>query len=250
MARRIRGTALLGLLGMVLLPLASPVHAQSADFLFRRPTVTAALRVGWSVARAQSDIFDLVTDTLTLDRSDFATIAVQAELGVRVSERLDVTLGVGHSESSARSEFVNWVDLDDRPIEQTTAFRRTPIELGVKAYLRERGREISRFAYVPSRWAPWLAAGAGAMPYAFEQSGDFVDFETQEIFTKDFVSDGVAPTAHVGAGIDVSLMPHLLLTGEGRYQWASAEMSRDFEGDFDPIDLSGFQLTVGVAARF
>lgn len=248
MASRIRAGVVLGMLGMMI-PLASEARAQSADFLFRRPTVSAALRLGWAVPRAGSDLFDLVTDSLTLDRSDFATATIQAELGVRVGERLDLTLGVGHAESSSRSEFVNWVEEGDLPIEQTTTFRRTPIEVGVKGYLRERGRAISRFAWVPYRWAPYVGGGAGVMVYAFEQSGDFVDYETAEIFTRDFVSEGAAPTAHVAAGLDVSLSPHLLLTGEGRYQWASAELSDDFDA-FDPIDLSGFQLTAGVAFRF
>ena len=233
----------------LLLPLASTAAGQSADFLFRQPKVSLAVRGGWAVPRAGSEIFDFTTDRLTVEQKDFAGLAVQGELTLRVTDQLDVALGVGYSQSRIRSEFRDFVEDNDLPIEQTTRFWRTPIEGGVKGYLRDRGRRISRFAWVPYSWTPYFAAGAGAMVYGFEQSGDFVDYQTLDIFTKNFRSEGTTPTAHVAAGLDLSVGPHVLATGEGRYQWARAEMSRDFVG-FDPIDLSGFQVTVGVAVRF
>ena len=239
----------------LLLPLATPAAAQSADFLFRRPSATLAVRGGWAMPRAQSQIFDFTMEELVIrpgediERTDFAGPSIQGELSIRVNDRFDVKLDVGHSEARFRSEDREFVEDNDLPITQETFFRRTPIELGAKAYLRERGRQISRFAWVPYRWAPYVAAGAGAMVYDFEQAGDFVDYETLDIFTKTFQSGGTTPTAHVAAGLDLSVHRHLLLTGEGRYQWARAEMGRDFDG-FDPIDLSGFQITVGLAARF
>jgi hypothetical protein len=256
MTERIRAGArsMLGALAL-LLPLASPAAGQSSDFLFRRPAVTVAVRGGWAVPRAQSQIFDHTMDELVIEpgedieRSDFAGFAVQGELAVRVHNRIDVKLDVGHTEARVLSEDREFVEDNDLPIQQETHFRRTPIEVGVKGYLKERGRRVSQFAWVPYAWAPYVAAGVGAMVYGFEQSGDFVDYETLDIFTKTFQSEGTTPTAHVAAGLDLSVHKHLLLTGEGRYQWARDDMSRDFE-DFDPIDLSGFQITVGIAARF
>jgi hypothetical protein len=240
----------------LLLPLAAPAAAQRADFLFRRPSVTFAVRGGWAAPRAQSEIFDFTMDRLIhtrtqkpIDAQDFGGLAVQGELAIRVNDRLDLALDAGHSESEIRSEFRDFVEDNDLPITQTTRFHRTPFELAAKGYLRERGRRISRFAWVPYGWAPYIGAGVGAMVYGFEQSGDFVDYETLDIFSKTFRSEGTAPTAHLAAGLDVSVHPHVLVTGEGRYQWARSDMSRDFV-DFDPIDLSGFQITVGVAARF
>jgi hypothetical protein len=239
----------------LLLPLASPAAGQSSDFLFRRPAVTLAVRGGWAMPRARSQIFEHTMDYLVIEpgvdieRSDFAGFALQGELAVRVNDRLDVKLDVGHSEASINSEDREFVEDNDLPIQQGTDFRRTPIEVGVKGYLKERGRRVSQFAWVPYAWAPYVAAGVGAMVYDFEQAGDFVDYETLDIFTKTFQSDGTTATAHVAAGLDLSLHKHVLLTGEGRYQWARADMSRDFL-DFDPIDLSGFQITVGFAARF
>jgi hypothetical protein len=252
---RAKGAVSAVLIASAFAVLPSAAAAQRADFLFSRPAVTLAIRAGWAVPRAQSEIFDFTMDQLVIrpgkdiQRRDFAGPSIQGELAVRVHDRLDVALGVGHTESEIRSEDREFVEDNDLPIEQTTHFRRTPVEVGVKAYLMDRGRAISRFAWVPNRLAPWIGAGAGAMFYDFDQTGDFVDYETLDIFTKSFESQGTTPTAHVAAGLDLSLGPHLLAIGEGRYQWARSDMSTDFK-DFDPIDLSGFQITIGVAARF
>ena len=43
------------------------------------------------------------------------------------------------------------------------------------------------------------------MVYDFDQFGDFVDYETLDIFTKYFESDDATPTAHVAGGVDFSL---------------------------------------------
>lgn len=228
---------------------ATPTAAQSVDFLFQQPSVTLGVRSGWAVPRAQSEIFGFMTEKLTVNRSDLSGLAVQTDLAARVRDRFDVVLSVGHSQSTARSEFRDFVDTDDLPIEQTTRFRRTPITVGVKAYLGDRGRSVSRFAWVPNVWAPYVGAGAGLVVYEFTQSGDFVDYETLDIFGKDFGSKGTTPAVHLTTGVELSIGPHLLATGEARYLWGRDDMSRDFV-DFDRIDLSGFQITVGVAARF
>jgi hypothetical protein len=36
---------------------------------------------------------------------------------------------------------------------------------------------------------------------------------------------------------------------EGRYTWAASDLDRDFTG-FEPLDLSGFKLTVGMNLLF
>lgn len=229
--------------------LAGAATAQEADFLFKRPTVTLGLRLGYAVPRADSEIFDFTREQLTLDKRDFNALAVGGEVSVRVTDRLDAALGLGFEWSETRSEFREFVGTDDLPIEQDTRFTRVPITVGVKAYLLERGRRISRLAWIPARWAPYVGAGGGLVWYRFEQTGEFVDFETLDIFFDEFESQGVSPLAYLAAGSDFSLGPKWLLNGEARYSWASAEMDRDFVG-FDDIDLNGFRATVGVSVRF
>lgn len=236
--------------GALLLLTPLPVAAQSPEgFLLRRPHASIGLRFGYSVPRAESDIFDFTRNELTVEKSDFRSPYIGGEVAVRVNERLDVSLAGGYAGSKTRSEFRDWVDTDDLPIEQETEFAVAPVTLAVKGYLYDRGRSIGRFAWVPATWSPYVGVGAGWTWYRFKQVGDFVDFESLDIFTARFTTDGWAPTAHVLAGVEYSLSPRWVVTGEGRYGWASGEMSGHFV-DFDDMDLTGFQATVGISARF
>lgn len=228
---------------------AARAQGQGEGFLFDRPNLTFGAHLGYAVPRAGSEVFDFTREQLTVEKSDFNAISFGAELAIRATERFDVALDAGFEKSDTRSEFRDWVDENDLPIEQSTAFTRVPVTAGVKAYLLDRGRRISRYAWIPRTWAPWVGAGGGLVWYEFEQTGDFVDFETLDIFFDDFRSSGVAPTAYVAAGVDVSLGPRWLLTGGARYRWASAEMDRDFVG-FEDIDLAGLGARVGIAVRF
>jgi len=234
---------------LAIIALVAPLEGQDPDFLLRRPSITAGVRVGYAMPRAGSEIFDFTREQLTVDRSDFNAVAVGAEVAIRAIEPLDVAVSLGFERSSARSEFRDWVGDDDLPIEQDTRFTRVPLTVGVKAYPLERGRRISRFAWIPSRWAPYVAAGAGVVWYTFEQVGEFVDFETLDIFFDDFESRGAAPLAYLGGGVDLSLGNRWLVNGEARYSWASAGMDRDFVG-FDNIDLAGLRVLAGFSVRF
>lgn len=243
-----RWLSLPALLPLLALPAAAaPLSAQ--DFLFRDPRVTLGVRFGYAVPTASSDIFDDTRDLLTVERSDFNSAVWATQLAVRVTPRVDVALDVGFMRASTHSEFRHWVDTDDRPIEQVTEFDRTPVTLGAKMYFRDRGRSIGRFAWIPERWAPYVGAGAGYTWYRFEQDGDFVDFETLDIFPDRFVSEGKAATVYGAIGAEFSLGRSLLLTADGRYTWARGEMGSDFI-DFDRMDLSGFQASAGLSIRF
>ncbi len=238
------GAALLA--GVVL---AEGATAQEADFLFKRPTVTVGMRLGYAIPRAGSEVFDFTREQLTVDKGDFNGLSAAGEVTVRAIDRLDAALNLGVEWSNTRSEFRDWVDDNDLPIEQNTRFTRVPVTVGVKAYLLERGRRISELAWIPNKWAPYLGAGAGIVWYRFEQIGDFVDFDTLEIFFDEFVSRGSSPVAYLAGGLDFSLGPRWLVNGEARYSWASAKMGRDFVG-FDNIDLAGFRAMLGFSVRF
>lgn len=232
----------------LLLPTVASAQ-EPPDFLFRRPLITLGVRAGYAMPRAASDVFGDARDLLTIGDRDFDGASWGGELAVRVAARADLVLGVGYSKSEVWSEFRDWVDTDDLPIEQNTRFSRRPMTLSLKAYLFERGRSVGSFAWVPTRWVPYAGAGAGWVWYEWVQEGSFVDFETLDIFSTRFESSGTTPTAHAFAGIDLSVGPRFVVSGEARYSWASTEMGSAFVG-FDEIDLAGFQATLGVSVRF
>lgn len=247
-----RFPAVVGITFAVLASVSSPSVAagQSGDgYLLKKPRVTLKFESGYGFQQAKSDIFDFVTEEHTLGRRDFDAPYVGAELGIRLSERLDLAINAGFQESSRESEFRDWVDQDDLPITQVTGLSQMPATVGLKFYPVPRGRAIGRFAWVPRTLTPFVGGSIGFVAYDFEQFGDFIDYETFDVFYDDFFSEGQAFLARASAGINVSVGPQFLFSLEGRYTWAQADMQGDYF-DFDPIDLDGVQVIGGLAVRF
>ncbi|MGQ0814014.1 MAG: outer membrane protein [Gemmatimonadota bacterium] len=228
--------------------LPARAHAQSG-FMFGPPDATISVRVGAANPSANDQLFDFFTRELTLERGDFRTVALAADVGIRVTRQFDVLLGIAYDGSTNRSEFRDWVDQDDMPIEQTTSFDRIPLTVGAKYYILPRGRSLSTHTWVPTNVTPFVTAGAGYMFYDLEQHGDFVDHESLEVFRRRFESSGGGATLHVGGGSELWFTPRVGISAEGRYSWASGDLETDF-ADFGNIDLRGFQITAGLALRF
>jgi hypothetical protein len=227
-----------------------PVTVAAQDgYMFRRPSVTLAFRGGASIPAANDTLFRFFTNQLTLDKKDFAGASWGADLGIWVDPKVDLVLGVAHAKTSKRSEFRNFEGTDDLPIEQTTDLSRTPATLSLRFYPGGRGRSVGRYAWIPENVLPYLGAGAGVMWYDLEQSGEFVDFETLDIFADNIQDDGSALMAQVFGGLEWWIGGHFGLSGEARYLWASPELKNGFS-DFDNINLRGLQLTLGLVTRF
>lgn len=230
------------------LPATGHTQVTGSGFLFREPTQTISLRTGWAAASAGSDIFAFTSEQLTLDRGDFSSMALDADIAFRVAPRTRLVFSLGVAGMRKKSEFREWEDNNRLPIEQTTSFSRVPVTVGVRQYLTSPGRAIGRFVWIPAKLTPYLGAGGGMMYYRFHQDGDFVDFQSLVVFRSQFSSDGWTPTANVLAGLEYSLGTRTALTLETRYLWSRAELSGDFVG-FDRIDLSGLNTTAGFTFR-
>jgi len=230
--------------------LPSGAFAQSSGqgFLFKQPTVRVGILGGYMVAQASGDVLDHARDQLTLGGRDFDASTWGVEFAARGGKRFDVLLDFRFSRSEVRSEMRDWVDLDNLPIEQTTRFTRMPLTLSARFYLRDRGRAVSQFAWIPEKFAPFVGVGGGVTWYEFEQVGDFVDIETLDILNFTIESNGAAPTAHAFAGVDISINPRFLWTLEGRYSFGNA--TTDYSFNYDQLNLRGFQATIGLSARF
>lgn len=230
-------------------PPPAPPPARGADFLFGRPNGAIGFRSSWVFQRAGSDIFDFVTRQLTLDKRDFNSPGFAAEVTIGISTRLDVQGGVEWNQVSHGSEYRDFVDNSLQPIEQTTELRGTAITGSLRYSLTPKGRAISRLAWIPSRFVPYVGGGGGVVHYDFRQFGDFVDFQDLSVFPESFRSSGWTPTAHVFGGVDLQIYRALYATVQGRFTKAAGKLGSDFI-DFDPIDLSGFRLSAGINLLF
>jgi len=233
---------------------AVPAAAQNAGdgYLFHAPVVTIGVRGGYSGATAGSDVFDDVTRQLTLSKSEFGSLSVGADIGFNITSKLDLTLDAGFSRSSHRSEFRDFVDNNNLPIEQTTTFERIPLTANLKLRLASPGRSIGHLAWIPNRFVPYIGAGLGAMSYRLKQEGDFVDFNTNAVFpsTFDTQADGKdwAFVQQVMAGAEYNFSPMFGVTLDARYLHGRGDLGTAFSG-FDKIDLSGASATIGLSMR-
>ena len=132
------------------LPAVSGAQVAGRGFLFGAPTGSFAVRGGWDLVTARSDLFAFTTDQLTLERGDFSSPSGDMDLAFRVGSRWDVVTSVSVSGMSKGSEFRHFIDNNDLPIEQTTSFVRVPVTIGVKRYLTSTGRSIGKFAWIPA----------------------------------------------------------------------------------------------------
>jgi hypothetical protein len=247
--RRLRRVVSLGAALLTCAASASLGAQSGGGYLFGRPQGSITLRGGFSHANAGSDLFDEVTQNLTLKKSDFSGATFGAELAIPASSNIDVSVDIGYMRTNAPSHYRGYVDTQNQEIEQSTQLTRLPMALNARLYLAPRGRSIGKFAWIPSAVTPWVGGGAGFMWYRFRQDGDFFDTSTRAVFHDTYVSDGWTPMALAMAGADFTITPRLAITGDARYLWARRPtLSSDFQG-FQPLDLSGVALSLGLTVR-
>lgn len=227
---------------------AERVQAQP-DFLFSRPGLSLGVRGQWNQGRTDSKFFKFAAEGLTLESGDFNAPGVIVDLGFALGSRVTALVGLDFTSTLAHSEYRDFTDAEDLPIEQDTRFRQFDLFGSVALALLPRGRAIGQLSWVPSAVIPYVGAGGGLLRYEFVQAGDFVDFRDMSIQAMHFESARWTPSAHVFAGGDVKIARQIFLTAEGRYIWADAEVSDDFVFD-GSIDLTGVRITAGVRLVF
>jgi hypothetical protein len=226
-----------------------PADDPSADFLFGAPKGTLGFRGGVFLANANSDVYRFFEETLTIEEGDFDAPGFGIDVGLAVHSRFDVLFSFDFTRAGITSEDRDFVDENDLPIVQETSLTILPFTGSIKAYLGPRGRQVSRYAFVPSRVRPYAGVGGGFLWYELKQEGDFVDRSDLSIFTAVVRSDGFGLAAQAFGGIEVAVGTRWFLSFEGRYLWADSELSGDFVG-FEPIDLSGLKVTAGFNVSF
>jgi hypothetical protein len=234
--------------GLLAGPAAPRLQAQDG-FLFRQPQAQLTLRAGPMVPRAQSDIFDFLTTELTLERRDFLAPSFSAELALLAHRNFDIGVGLGWATSSSNSEYADFVGDDGLPIAQTTWLRLIPVTASLRVLPLARGRALSDLAWLPAGTTPYLGGGGGVTWYRLRQEGEFIRADTDEIVMDEYISSGQGLTAHALAGVDHWITSRIGANLEGRYTWGSAGLEGSYR-TYDSLDLTGFQVGLGVSFRW
>jgi hypothetical protein len=227
------------------------------DFMFRTPKATLSFNLGYGVRSAGSDLFDEVIREFTLEKSDFYAPVIGGGISFFLNERMDLAFDFSYSKSSSWSEYSDFVGTDDFPIEQETQFTQVPVTASFRYFFNDRGRKIGNLSWIPTRWSPYIGVGGGRIWYEFIQSGEFIDFldpgcatEGCPIYNDSVLSEGWAWVGHAFGGVQWALSPQWVITAEGRYSLADADLDRASFRGYEPLDLSGFQVMLGFGIRF
>lgn len=223
----------------------------SRDYLLGKPKATLTLRIGAARPNASNGVFAFADSLLTLDPNKYAGVSFGADIGVPLTQRLELQLSASSASRRVQSEYRDFVDNNDLPIEQSTRLNRAPVSIGVRYNLTPAGRSVSRLAWVPAKLVPYVAAGGGAMYYRFQQQGDFIDFlsQNQDVFSAKLEAKGWAPLLYGATGLTWSVRPAVALNTELRYDHSRAPLKGDYTG-FDKTALSGLGLSTGLQFRF
>jgi outer membrane protein W len=222
------------------------------NFRFEPPRASLGFRGGWAFNRSEGEIYDFLTEQLTLEKSDFDAPAFAFDFSWRLKSWMDVVFGVEYSGRETKSEDRNFTDIEGNAIVQETRLSQVPLTLSLKFYPIGRGRQVSQYAWVRKTVVPYIGGGIGGTWYELKQKGEFVHTpppspppqEQPFIFEDVFTSNGWAFAQHVFLGFDFKLTRNFGLILEGRYYWAEADVQGDYVG-FDPIDLNGARLMLG-----
>jgi hypothetical protein len=228
---------------------AAAPQDRPSGFRLKEPRAFLGVHSGMNFPRAGSDLFDMVTRELTLEKSDFRSPVIGFDLGIPIQSRFAAVFSFDFSSRTKVSESRNYVDEKGLSINQTTRFRQIPITGTLRFYPIKMGETIGNYAWIPARVAPYIGGGGGVVYYSFMQWGSFVDSQTLDIFGTSLRSSGFAAAGHIAGGVDIGLTSRILVTAEARYSFARADLSNDFVR-FQPLDLYGLRATAGVCFRF
>ena len=210
--------------------LTSIVDAQS---------VAVRLKLGAFAPRIESDLWEENLETFTIERSDFDSLIGGVEFSIELSEHVDLAFGVETSSSTVFSNYRDLVFDDGGEILQDLTLRTTPVTAGVRIF------PIGKF----HRVFPYVTGGGGLYVYEYREEGEFVDFDTFDIYGDLFLDRGVAYGGYLGAGVEVGVSELAYIFGEYRRHWARGTHGGDFQG-FGRFDLRANQMSFGVNLRF
>lgn len=161
-------------------------------------------------------------------------------LGLGEGGRLSLLISGSVWEGSDQRHYLDFVDNRGNEIEHDATLGMATFTAGLKVDLAPRS---------PVR--PYVGAGGGLYVWDLEESGEFIFFAPggNDIFGDTFSDDGATAGWYYMVGLEIPLGPGFSILGEARWHEAEDDLGGDFE-DFGKLDLSGREITGGLAWRF
>ena len=216
--------------------LGTPAWAQQSSL---------SLNLGYFALRGEDTRIsdDVITENLGLfafGLDQFNNASVGAEWRVGLGEYVEAGLGVGLYQQTVFSVYDDFVNVDGTEIAQDFKLRVTPVTA------------TARFFPFGQRSAlqPYAGVGVGFFNWRYSEVGEFIDFNTFDVFRDRFVAKGNDVGAVYLGGVRVLAGSRYAVGVEVRFQDVQGVVGLD-QGFLDErIDLGGLTTSFTFDVRF
>lgn len=208
---------------ILILWIALPANAQSIS-----------LKAGLFYPTAQSELWEINLENLSFTKHELSNLYIGVEYDFFLGPNFSVFFEGGTYSREILSEYRDYTYGDDTPIYQNLYLRLSNFDLGFKIF--PAGHRLPLY--------PYLGAGISLVSWKYEQWGEFIDFEFDEVYEGFADTRTISPGANARAGLVFRFQRHIGFLVEVRYQYIKGALSSLFEG-FDKLDLGGITFNVG-----
>jgi len=221
---------------LVSLCLGTPVWAQQSSL---------SLNLGYFALRGEDTRIpdDVIVENLGLFAfalDDFNNGSVGAEWLVGVGDYVEAGFGIGYYQQPVLSVYDDFIDVDGTEIEQDFKLRVAP------------ATATARFFPFGTRTSiqPYAGAGVGFINWRYSEVGEFIDFNTFDVFRDRIVAEGTDVGGVYLGGVRVLAGSRFAVGVEVRYQDVKGDVGVD-QGFLDErIDLGGLTTSFTFNVKF
>ena len=223
--------------------LLAATGSASAQVMRVEPRQSIGLNLGYFAVRGEDsrvdgDVLWEDLSSLAFEVKDFNFATFGGEWLFDVGDYLEAGVGANFYQRTVPSVYRSVTHSDDSEIAQDLKLRIIPVTATVR--FLPLGR---------SSVQPYVGAGIGWFNWRYSETGEFVDFRDDSIFSDRFIANGNSAGPVVLGGIRFPVSDVWMAGGELRYQ--KAEGNIDTEGFLgDKIDLGGWTTSFTLHLRF
>lgn len=189
--------------------------------------------------RVVDDVLLENLNVFAFDLRDFNNGTVSGDWLIGAGDYFEAGIGVGFYQRTVPSVYLDFVDNDGAEIFQEFKLRVVPLTATIRVL------PFGRHAAVQ----PYFGAGIGAFNWRYSEVGEFIDFDTFDIFRERYVATGTDVGGIILGGVRFPVGDKFSIGGEVMYQNANGRVGIDEGFLNERIDLGGlsskFTFTVG-----
>ena len=199
---------------------------------------------GFRVFQFDSGLFGDNEVDFGITDGDFNGGRFGVEVDYALLPKLDISIGFGNASAETRASYLDFTYDDGGEIEHAASVSTTELTLGARF----------RLLRSPAPFRPYLVAGVSGIFYRYLEDGEFINFETFDIYYDAYEERSFLPGFFAGVGADFRVIQlpdgrQVDLFGEFRYARSQGEHADDF-GGFGDLTVGRSGGLFGVRIRF